>query len=436
MSGMNIQHIDTSGVTDEELQTHISRLSGYRDKLKQVRNESAYNTPESLLRLPEDKAISLEAHTVAQNLNAEKLTDVIVVGIGGSVRGLRAVYDLLAGDSSVRLHTINSMSSSDIEKTVSFISQRVEKLSQVAVCIVSKSGRTIETVSNANVLLRRLAEVFPTEDIASRTVVVTQSGNKLAELAKDKKMLSVNIPEQISGRFSVFSAVGMVPLQLLGIDTESLRAGAEKMLGVCLSGRATADPAAALAAILYTHTENNVRILNHCFFTPKARSLGDWVKQLFAESLGKRENRRGEPVFSGLYPVTTIAPGDLHADLQLQMGGAKNFFTIFLQSQAVEGADYHISEEGLLSEDSAGLAGKGLAEVRQKIGVAVMDAFREAGRPFVSITVDNFSPARVGQLLLLEELVVMYLADLMEVNAFNQPQINDYKKELHKLLEL
>ena len=437
MAGMEIQHTDTSDISDDVLRTHISSLSGYRDELKTIRKESTYNTSESLLHLPLDESLLSDIKIISDKLDADNLTDLVVVGMGGSVRGLRAVYDLLADKNSAQLHLIDTISSDHISKVVADLYERKGDLKQVVVCIISKSGQTIETISNANILFSQLQAAFPATNVMSRTVVVSQSSSELTKSIIDAGGISTAIPEQVSGRFSVFSAAGLLPLHLIGIDVTALQNGARKMLEACLSGRAMADPAAALAAILFAHTEENVRIINHTFFSSEARGLGRWLEQLFAESLGKRTNRRGEPVFSGLYPVTTIAPEDLHADLQLQLAGAKNFFTIFVEERSATGdLNAVVSADSLLPNNLQTLAGRSLADIQQASSAAVKAAFKEAGRPFVSVVVDSFSPERVGQFLLLEELIVMYLAELLKVNAFSQPQVEDVKRKLFDNLDI
>lgn len=428
MAGMQIDHLHTSGVSDATLQTHISRISGYRDQLKTVIKEDGYNSPESLLSLLDDTDLQEQIMELREGLGGDGITDVVVVGMGGSARGSRAVFDLLADTASGKLHTIDSVDAVSIRELLRGLRQRKPQIDQIAVCVISKSGSTTETLANANVLLGKLGEVFAAESIRERTVVVTQPGTELSSQAKGQGMKTLHIPEQVSGRFSVFSAAGLLPLALAGIDTAALVEGAKSLRDVCLSGRPVGDPAAAVASILYTHMTESTRILNHYFFTPRASSLGTWTRQLYAESLGKRKNTRGEPLFSGAYPVTSIAPRDLHADFQLQLGGPKNFFTIFVREQGSYGdLQEQITDAGMLPEKLQYLAGQKLGDLHRALQEATVETFREDERPFIDIRIPRFDATRVGQLLLLEELVVMYLGHLLEINTFNQPQVEKYK---------
>lgn len=428
MAGMEIDHIHTSGVSDATLQTHISRISSYRDELKTVVAEDAYNSPESALSLLDDDELLSNLQSLQETFSIENLSDVVVIGMGGSARGSRAVYDLLSTRSNPTLHTIDTVSAHEIENILEILQAKKPDIDQIAICVISKSGTTTETIANANIFIRRLGEVFSLEDVRQQTVAVTQPGSQLEDKARKSDIHVLHTPEQVGGRFSVFSAAGLVPLVLAGIPVDELVSGARSLRDACLSGRPTSDPSAALAAIIYEHMGAGTRILNHYFFTPQADELGSWIRQLYAESLGKRKNNRGEPVFSGMYPVTSIAPRDLHADFQLQLGGPKNFFTIFVREQD-RAADLQekITDAGLLVDGLSDLSGRQLGDVYKSLSNATVEAFKEADRPFVDIRLPSFDPTRVGQLLLLEQLVVMYLGHLLSVNTFNQPQVETYK---------
>jgi|AntRauTorcE11897_2_1112592.scaffolds.fasta_scaffold01608_6 glucose-6-phosphate isomerase len=430
MAGMEIQHKGVSGVDDATLKTHIARLSSYRDELKGVVKAGKYTSPEAALVLPSDTNLHKKVTDITAAFSSKsEISDVIVIGMGGSIRGTQAVYDLLVRDDNPTLHAIDTVSADHISSVVEAVTGQAVSINNLVICVVSKSGHTNETIANTNILIEKLSQHFERQDVLDQVAVITQPGSDLDALAAELGTVQLPIPEQISGRFSVLSAVGLLPLSLCGFDTATLLSGAGSMREAALSGRPTSDPAAALAAIIYTHLKENTRILNHFFFTHQADSVGRWVKQLYAESLGKRTNRRGEPVFSGVYPVTTIGPDDLHADYQLQLGGPKNFFTIFVRERDPAG-DFKltINDQGLLPESLSELRGRTLGELHQALASGVMETFRADNRFFVEITVPQFNLERIGQLILLEELVVMYLGHLLEINTFNQPQVEKYKK--------
>lgn len=436
MSGFEINHTETSQTDDQTLSAHIKSLSAYRDSLQEVVEAEAYNEPESALRLSSDTSLMESlVRTVSELTKRQNPQVVVVIGMGGSVRGTRAVYDLVESETSTEVIFINSVTPHQVSDAVDSITTNCSQPSEFALCTVSKSGTTTETIANTNVLVNRLSHTFDRNEVTSRLLAITTAGSELNDLAKKHDFHTIQIPDQVGGRFSVLSAVGLAPLLLAGLDVRDLRSGATSMREACISGRPTTDPAAALAAILYDHSQSSRRILNHFFFNQQARSFGDWAAQLFAESLGKKTNRQGEPIFSGLYPTTTIGPEDLHSLFQLQMGGPKNFVSVFVRERTHEQADLSATISGeLLVDKLSHLEGKKLGDIRGALGKAVTQSFADANRPFVDITVPQFTLERIGQLIMLEELVVMYLGDLMNVNAFNQPQVETYKDTTRELL--
>jgi glucose-6-phosphate isomerase len=436
MSGFAINHTNTSGVEDTKVEAHIKRLSDYRSKLAEIADAGEYNQPESAICLPDDDDMLANVIRTVQSQTKNGSPEVVVVvGMGGSARGTKAVYDLVADNLSAKLIVIDTVSPTRNTKTVNTITDTVDDPSGFAICCVSKSGTTTETIANTSILIDRLADTFNRSDVLKRTVAVTDAGSQLERKADDLGLATVEVPEHVGGRFSVFSAVGLLPLLLAGVDIRKLRSGAKTVRTMALSGRVNTDPAAAVAAILFEHAQSARRIINHFFFSHRAHSLGDWSAQLFAESLGKSTNREGAPVYSGLYPTTTVGPDDLHSLFQLQLGGPKNFVSVIVRETDTDYGDLsaEITDDFLVS-DLQHLTGRSLGEIRTALARATTEAFAEANRPFIEVAVPRLNQKRVGQFMLLEQLAVMYLGELMNINAFNQPRVENYKQTACSLL--
>jgi glucose-6-phosphate isomerase len=436
MSSFSINHTETSGVDDQAIEARIKKLSEYRDTISSVVDTGSYNEPESALNLPDDERLLEDVVKTVQSVTGGTTPQVvIVVGMGGSARGTRAVYQLLAENTQTKLVTVDTVGSSSVSKAVNTVKNHADKPEDIALCVVSKSGKTTETIGNASVLIDRLADMYSRRQALNRTVAVTDAGSQLDDLADEKNLHSVHIPEHVGGRFSVLSAAGLVPLLLAGTDIKNLLTGAKDMRNACLSGRPASDPAATLAAIIYDHTQSSRRIINHFLFHHQGLGLGRWSAQLVAESLGKSRNRQGEPVYAGLYPTTTLGPDDLHSLFQLQLGGPKNFFTIFVRETNSTENDFSEMIDGdFLVDDLSHIDGKTLGDIHQALAQATMSAFQEANRPFVEVSVPHLDAYRIGQFILLEELVVMYMGELLNVNAFDQPQVETYKETARSLL--
>jgi glucose-6-phosphate isomerase len=428
MSEFRINHTETSGVSNTDLLTHTKSLSAYRDHLKAVADTDNFNEPESALRLPDLGAYQNRVRKHVSRLQSELDPSVtIVVGMGGSIRGTKAVYDLSQDSTKKSLLFVDTIAGNTLTKVAEKTAKLADSLDSVAVCVVSKSGTTAETVANAELLEKKLADTFSGDLDLKQVVYITEAGSPLVEDAPEASSV-FTIPDQISGRFSVFSAAGVVPLSLVGINIKQFLSGGAEMRSASLSGRPTSDPAAALAGILYEQITGNRKILNQYFFTPQARSLADWSTQAFAESLGKKTDNQGKQVFTGLYPTTSFAPEDLHALFQLQLGGPKNFFSLVIRETD--------NQRGDLSEEiTAGkYQGHTLGDLKSGLAEAMMESFKEAGRPFAEIAFPQFSPVRIGQLMMLEQIIICYLADLLEINAFDQPEVENYKRKLRDKL--
>ncbi len=429
MSGFDIQHTKTNGVPDDTLRANMSKISSYRDQLKEVVDDDSYNSPESALLLPDDKqAVSNYQNVVEKITNNRKIKVVIVVGMGGSVRGTQAVYQLAKDEDVAEMIFVDTVNQQEVSKVVDYVQSEIKSPQELAVCVVSKSGKTAETITNASLVYESLSKTFQWADLSDRTVVITNPNSPLESKAKDVGIEVVQVPEQVSGRFSMLSAVACVPLALARISVSDLLVGAKEMRKACLSGRPTSDPAAAVASIVEFHLNEGTRILNHFFFTQSAYNLGRWTEQLFAESLGKQMDKSGKPVYSGIYPTTTFGPDDLHSLFQLQLGGPKNFFTIFVRETENNHALSQKISDTLLVDELSYLSGHTYGDLQESLEAAAIESYREAGRPFVEISVPFLNEKRVGQFVMLEEISVMYLGHLLEVNAFNQPQVEKYKK--------
>lgn len=438
MSDFSINHTETSQLTDQEVETHVSSLDEYRQTLQSVVESKEYNQPEAALNLPDDPEILKQVKAAITSLPTDGLPDVVVVvGMGGSSRGTKAVFELLADQTDTTVRFVDTVTDHVITKSVNSIVNTQEGIKAAALCVVSKSGTTAETMANFSVLVAGLSEHFDRETVYDHTVAITDPKSPLDKQAQQVGATTVHLPEQVGGRFSVLSAVGLVPLALADLPVDQLLDGAQQMRDACLSGPDLSDPAAVIAAILYEHSQNARRIINHFFFNRSAETLGRWSAQLFAESLGKRKNKQGKPVYAGLYPTTTIGPDDLHSLFQLQLGGPKNFVSVLIRETNTNQHDLNctILSDQLLSQELEHIKGKTLGDIKQAFGEAVAEAFREDRRPYIEITVPQLDAYHTGQFILLEQLVVMYLGKLLSVNTFNQPEVESYKRTARQLLQ-
>jgi glucose-6-phosphate isomerase len=264
--------------------------------------------------------------------------------------------------------------------------------------------------------------------------VTSDKDSELWNIAIREGFNVLEIPKRVGGRYSVFSPVGLFPLGLLGINIERLLNGAKSMNEACIDTNIENNPAAISATIRYLHYVSGKNISDLFLFANDLESLGKWCRQLMAESLGKEFNKKGETVNIGMTPVVSIGSTDLHSMAQLCLGGPYDKFTTFL---SVENSNSHVNVPRLkgYSELVHGIQGKSLESIMSAIVEGTKAAFRKGRRPFVEVKLPCKSEYPVGQFLQFKMIETIYLGHLLDVNPFDQPNVESYKEETRKILQ-
>jgi len=322
MEAVEIRLEETAGVTRERLQELEVQLRPERDRMIAALTEG-YEDVRASLSCPTDVAMLERVEQVADRVRGLHPSYLVVVGIGGSNLGTMAVHEAVKGrfphqlGRSPRVLWADTVDSDMMEAILRVIEPALAAGEHVVVNAISKSGTTTETVANFQVLV----DVLQRYDARYQpyTVVTTNKGSPLWELAQDEHIDALEIPLQVGGRFSVFSPVGLFPLSLLGVNLPVLREGARVMRIRCLEAAMEKNPAAAGAAAAYAHYRDGKNIHTLFLFGNDLESVGKWHRQLVAESLGKQHDRSGAEVFTGMTPTVAIGSTDLHSVAQLYL---------------------------------------------------------------------------------------------------------------------
>jgi glucose-6-phosphate isomerase len=409
-----------------------AHLKAYTDHLRSA--IAGDNYPESSLRLPSDRDALATVTQLAGKLAGPKLKYNVVVGIGGSNLGTRAVYDALFGYADLlrpdRFPKLIFAETTDPEwlNATTELLNSLESGDEIIVTVVSKSGGTTETIANFEIIAESLKPKLG--DITSRIVAITDHNSKLEQAAVSAGIACLNIPDMVGGRFSVLSPVGLFPLATAGVDIAQLLEGARSMRDACLGGD---NPAAASAAVLSLQRERGLRINDNFFFHAELESLGKWYRQLMGESVGKERSIQGKVVHAGITPTVSLGSTDLHSVGQLYLGGPKDKLTTFVSS--AKSAHAIVPSERVFPNLVPMVTGKSAAQIMSAILEGTKIAYHEASLPFVEIVLDAIDEHSLGEFLQFKMLEMMYLAHLMNVNAFDQPSVESYKIETKRLLE-
>lgn len=372
-----------------------------------------------------------EIQTVANTLR-EKCEVVVVAGIGGSYLGARAVIEGLGNSfawlvndkkNPTILFAGNNIGEDYLYELTSFLKNK-----KFGVINISKSGTTTETALAFRLLKKQCEEQRGKEEAKDVIVAVTDAKKGAARTCADKEgYKSFIIPDNVGGRFSVLTPVGLLPIAVAGFDVKQLVAGAADMEKAC--GKDVAfeeNPAAIYAATrqaLYTQAGKKIEIV--CNFQPKLHYFAEWWKQLYGESEGKDQK--------GIFPAACDFTTDLHSMGQwIQQGERSIFETVISVETPNEKLLFPHDDENL--DGLNFLEGKRVDEVNKMAELGTRLAHVDGGVPNILVNVPELNAYYLGQLIYFFEKACGISGLLEEVNPFNQPGVEAYKKNMFALL--
>lgn len=416
---------------EPEIEKSISALAPVRKKLLSAAQDTEYSTPLSFMHAPLDTQTINAVQTCAEQARALNPACIFLIGIGGSNLGACAVQRLLDGHVPEALSCMQSdkphlycVDTIDTRMLTNMLETAEKVLStgrEICVIIASKSGTTLETLVNASFFIELLKK--QRRDYARFITVITEKKSSLAVYAEQNNIPCIDVPENIGGRYSVFTATGLFPLAVLGIDINEFCSGADISLF---------DSAARSAAVMYYYLKNHVTNYNIFLASPRFTDLGLWYRQLIGESLGKRCDLSGKRVETGLTPLISVATTDLHSVGQLYLGGPRDKLTVFIGGE--ESTMHELKLEhpvGLLPEH---IERKTVGEIKRAIDEGVRAAYAHDKRPYVTIDLSPLTPASIGAFMYARMIEIVCLGFLMQVNPFDQPQVEEYKSQTRTIL--
>lgn len=372
-----------------------------------------------------------EIQAVANTLR-EKCEVVVVAGIGGSYLGARAVIEGLGNSfawlvndkkNPTILFAGNNIGEDYLFELTSFLKDK-----KFGVINISKSGTTTETALAFRLLKKQCEDQRGKEEAKDVIVAVTDAKKGAARTCADKEgYKSFIIPDYVGGRFSVLTPVGLLPIAVAGFDVKQLVAGAADMEKACGKDIAFEEnPAAIYAATrqaLYTQAGKKIEIV--CNFQPKLHYFAEWWKQLYGESEGKDQK--------GIFPAACDFTTDLHSMGQwIQQGERSIFETVISVETPNEKLLFPHDDENL--DGLNFLEGKRVDEVNKMAELGTRLAHVDGGVPNILVNVPELNAYYLGQLIYFFEKACGISGLLEEVNPFNQPGVEAYKKNMFALL--
>ncbi len=359
----------------------------------------------------------------------EQFSDYVQIAIGGSALGGIALYNAL-GDKEIpnrkgnkcKIHMPDNIDPDWIGEILATIKPETTFLS-----VITKSGNTVETIVNFFVFYNALKKKIPVEKLRDNLVIMTNpERGALAELSKEEGFTLIPIPDSVHGRFSVLSPGGLLTAAVSGINIDELLEGARVMNEATDKLNLWENPVLLYAAIHYlVNTQKNIDTLILMPYSQKLRTIADWYSQLVAESLGKHGK--------GITPVKALGATDQHSQLQLYNDGPKNKLVTFFSVDKFN-RNIKIPAEFPKWKEYCYLWGDTINEFIDSARRATAISLYKNGVPNCTIHMPELTPFYMGQLFMLLEKVIPILGKLYEINAFNQPGVEESKEFARAML--
>ncbi len=359
-----------------------------------------------------------------------KKSDVfVVVGIGGSYLGARAVIEALSNHFAQMVDTGNpkiiyaghNMSEDYMSDLIKLLDNK-----EYSMTVISKSGTTTEPAVAFRILKNHLEKKYGKEEARKRIVAITDKAKGALKVLSDSEGYKTYVvPDDVGGRYSVLTPVGLLPIAVAGIDIEELVAGARQMERYCVDNQNEDNEAARYAvarqALYHAGKTNEIMVS----YEPRLCYFSEWWKQLYGESEGKEGK--------GIFPASVTFTTDLHSMGQYIQEGLRNLMETVISVENPEN-EFRIPTDDANLDQMNYIAGRRLNEVNRTAEKATILAHVDGGVPNIRVAVPALNANVLGQLVYFFEMGCALSGYMLEVNPFNQPGVEAYKKNMFALL--
>ena len=368
-----------------------------------------------------------------------KYENILVLGIGGSALGgiavtealLKPYWNLLSPEQREGMPRIFFLDNIDPDQITGLLD--ILDLRKTLVNVITKSGSTAETMSQYMIVKARLEQQLGDEYRNNIIATTDQKTGILRQLADQEGYKTFVVPDDVGGRFSVFSAVGLLPFALVGIDIEDMMNGVKDM-DLELKNTDIHNNIAAQNALIHylmdTKKGKNLSVMMP--YSSRLKYVSDWYTQLWAESLGKEENLKGKKVHIGPTPIKALGATDQHSQIQLYNEGPNDKLINFIR---VEEFDKTLEIPKIFEYTGIGyLGGKTINQLINAEADSTRVALSDYKRPTVTISIPKITPYHVAQLLYMFEVQTAIAGELYNINTFNQPGVEQAKNYTYALM--
>jgi glucose-6-phosphate isomerase len=358
-----------------------------------------------------------------------KKSDIfVVIGIGGSYLGARAVIEALQNhfapltdEKPLIVYAGHNMSEDYLHDLMAILDKK-----DYSLAVISKSGTTTEPAIAFRILKQHIINKYGEEEAASRIIAITDKARgALKQLANVKGYKTYIVPDDVGGRFSVLTPVGLLPIAMAGIDIRAVVKGAFEMEKLCKAQPTVDNPVTQYAVarqVLYGMGKTNEIMVN---YEPRLVYFSEWWKQLYGESHGKQHK--------GIFPASVTFSTDLHSMGQYIQDGLRNLFETVISVEK-SNHELRIPMENEDLDQLNYIAGKRISEVNHKAELGTVLAHEDGGVPNLRIVIPEVSEKVLGELIYFFEMACAVSGYMLDVNPFDQPGVEAYKKNMFALL--
>jgi len=423
----------------EKVGIENKEIMKYKDRVEKIHKNLHERTSKEddfvgWLELPTnyDKKEFKRIQSAAKRINKD--SDILlVIGIGGSYLGARAVIEALSSSFynmqtlKQRKHTLvlfagNNLSPNYINDLIEVIGDK-----DFSINVISKSGTTTEPAIAFRIFREILENKYGIDEARSRIYVTTdKERGALKTLSDEEGYETFVIPDNIGGRFSVLTPVGLLPIAVAGIDIEKLMKGAKLAQDNYNDEKLKYNECYQYAVIRNILYKDGKTIEVFANYEPKMHYMTEWLKQLFGESEGKEEE--------GIFPAGIDLTTDLHSMGQYMQQGLRNLFETVLSIETPK-SNITINSDDDNLDGLNYLAGKDLDYVNKKAMEGTIEAHVSGGVPNILFKMEKLDEENLGGLIYFFELACAMSGSILKVNPFNQPGVEEYKRNMFRLLE-
>jgi glucose-6-phosphate isomerase len=346
--------------------------------------------------------------------------DIVIIGIGGSSLGTMAIHQFLKAKYKFkkRLFFLESTDPVVLNDKINTIN-----LNDALFIVVSKSGTTIETIS----ILKYILSIVPIN--SNNYTIITDEGSKLEKFAIKNNIKSFLIPSNVGGRFSVLSAVGLLPLAIIGVDIAKLLKGAKELKDSFFDNTSKIHKDLIMKAIYYGQHTNKFNINCVFSYSELLRGFNSWYVQLWGESLGKEQINSS--IHIGLTPIGLIGPTDQHSFLQLIVDGKRDKSVTFIKINNFE-LDIKVPNISLSHIENLDIInGLNFSKlINLQANSVIQSLENKTDIPLDIISIDKINEESIAKLIYYYELLTSLVSKVINVNAYDQPAVEESKKIL------